>query len=92
MELQRRKKEEAKKMDIDLTQLDANAIIRILREYDDGRLVIKDKRVFWSCSGIKALSGNDYPEFLQKRGVPKKITAGDRFKKMSDTLGSLMGP
>jgi len=84
-----------RELNLDITDNKANEIIEILEDYPRGHLEIKFERVFWVSNSLEAQS-RDNPANLppgdRRDSLLKQPTVGDRFQKMSDTLGSMMGP
>ena len=83
-------------MDIDITQLKSKEIVKILQLYPQGHLETKFERVFW-CSDYSEPESRENPSgtpYLP--GVPATRPRENEFngamKRMSDTLGSMMGP
>ncbi len=78
-------------LDIDITDKKGREIIKIISMYPYGRLEIKIDKVFWCSDTIE-------PEIIDNRPRDRRDTllkepsAGDRFRRMSDALGSMVGP
>ena len=92
------------KMDIDITELTAYEIQRILSNYPRGRLAIKHDRIFWDSGDVEPVprpneAAPQYPpqqpprqpSGQPPRQQPKGNDIGQRFARMADTLGSMMG-
>ena len=80
-------------LNIDITDLKSREIIRILNMYPYGSLEIKYERVFWVSDSPEPESTRHTPgDAPSERGSPKNVGWDTRFRKMSDTLGSMMGP
>lgn len=81
-------------LDIDISEKKSREIIQILRNYPQGHLEIKFERVFWSSDYTEPEVTRWNPgESPDNRGFPpRKRSAGDVARTMSDTLGSMMGP
>lgn len=78
------------KMDIDVTELSARELIRVLELYPQGRLIIKSERVFWSSSHLEPVRGNSFPGNNNQARTNNKFPYD--FEKAADVLGSMMGP
>lgn len=80
-------------MNIDITDLSSERIIRILTSFPRGNLEIKFERVFWVSEEVEPQGHN---RSIPPRGgmAPRNSLeeASQRFKRAADTLGSLMGP
>jgi hypothetical protein len=82
-------------MDIDVTDVKSRELIKILNLYPQGHLEIKFERIFWSSD----YSEPDLPReektmraFDPRRPPQGQGDVGQRFGKMADVLGSMMGP
>ena len=83
------------KMDIDITDLTSNEIIQILSNFPNGRLVIKNDRIFWDSASIEPLQNRPQEvvrsfDPRQPPKVRKENKVGDAFARMADTLGSMV--
>jgi hypothetical protein len=78
-------------MNIDITDLNSKQIVKILTLYPFGSLEIKYERIFW-CSETTEPETRQSPGEPPRRGPPQKEDWGNRFRKMQDSLGSMIGP
>ena len=85
-------------MDIDITELTAYEIQRVLSNYPRGRLVVKYDRIFWDSGNLEPIQSPNgaAPQFNQQQ-PPRQPNQpnqgnqiGDRFAKMADTLGRMV--
>ena len=83
-------------MDIDITELTAYEIQRILSNYPRGRLVVKYDRIFWDSGNLEPVPSPNgaAPQMNPQQQPPRQPNQGSeigqRFQRMSDTLGSLV--
>lgn len=84
------------KLDIDITDKKTRDIIEILELYPYGHLEIKFERVFWVSDYSEADFPRGSPEYSPgRRGGSdprREPNLGERFHKMADVLGSMVGP
>lgn len=83
------------KMDIDVTELTAYELQRILANYPRGRLVVKHDRIFWDSGMLEPVPSPNgaAPQFNQQqppRQPQRAPTIGERFERMTDALGSMV--
>lgn len=80
-------------MDIDITDLKARELIKILNMYNSGHLEIKFERVFW-CSDYSepSMPTNPAEVFDPRRPLPVSGPPKNPFERMGNVLGSMMGP
>lgn len=80
-------------IDIDINDLKAHELIKLLETYPHGRLVIKFERVFWSSEQSEPYVARDNPgRDPHKRVNPPSQGAGAPFQRMADVLGSMVAP
>jgi hypothetical protein len=81
------------KIDIDITDLKARELIKILNMYNSGHLEIKFERVFW-CSDYSepSMPTNPAEVFDPRRPLPVSGQPTNPFERMGSVLGSMMGP
>jgi len=78
-------------MDIDITDLPAYEIQRILANYPRGKLVIKNDRIFWDSGSLEPMPRpNEAAPQYNPQQPPRQPSVGQRFEKMADTLGSMV--
>lgn len=82
-------------MDIDINDLKSKEIVKILSMYPQGHLEIKFERVFWSSDYAepeipRETNSPPYPNRGQPAPQNSMQGAARTFKKMSDTLGSMV--
>jgi len=89
-------------MDIDVTDLTAYEIQRILSNYPRGRLVAKQDRIFWDSGSLEPVPSPNgaAPQFNPQQpprqpyppqGQPQQGNkVGAAFERMADTLGSMV--
>jgi len=81
-------------MNIEITESQSHEIIQILSSFPRGRLVIKKDRIFWDSVSLEPVprpneAAKNYDQRQPQMG-PQKDDIGKRFKRMADTLGSMV--
>lgn len=79
-------------LSIDVTEMKSRDLIRVLQLYPYGGLEIKHERVFWVSDTTEPELPRQSPGEAPRRGSPPKEDWGNRFRKMQDSLGSMVGP
>jgi hypothetical protein len=80
-------------LDIDISELQSRALIRVLELYPQGHIEIKYERVFWCADYIEPEARNPYgaPPGAPPN-QPRNRSAAEITRRAADSLGSMMGP
>ena len=80
-------------MKIEITEMKSRELIKILTMYPYGSLETKQERIYWVSETIEPEITRQSPGDAPTRGYPPKGEDwGKRFRRMSDTMGSMIGP
>jgi hypothetical protein len=85
-------------LEINITELKSKDIIKVLNNYPQGHLEIKQNHIFWCSDYLEPENqSRDFPSAPSADGRfsnQRKPNAGEQaaraFKRMSDTLGSMV--
>ena len=95
IKLNLKKRDWEDKMDIDITELTAFEIQRVLSNYPRGRLAVKHDRIFWDSGDFEPVPRpNEAAREFDPRQPPRAPQQGNKvgqaFERMADTLGAMV--